>query len=426
MAYIIQKTKTVGLFMLQLACTVLSASAGDVSITATGAIGDGRTDNTAAIQRAIDSCHRSGGGRVTVPRGVFVSGGLVLYSYIELHLQAGAVLKGSTRLADYPLGCFLKAKGCTDVQLTGTGTLDGSGQAFYNADFQPLPRPQPFLLFDTCTFVRIRDIKLIQSPAHAIRLVGCQQVVVDGIYMDFPERSPNTDGIDIVDSRDVHISNSTLITGDDAICLKCHKGKVENVTITNCVIQSDDGGIKLGTGSNDTIQHCTFSNVILRNTRFALAMFMQEGGVYRFINFNNITIQNGGRQENVYPIYIDVDKKRAEEKLGLVEHIQFGNIQAETYGNILIAGQPTAPLRYISLHNITLLVRNCADLSSFKKPRGNRNTPVFADTKDLSSVPAHITLGYIRNLQMSGVKVVDECTGGRRTVFHKTDITEWP
>ncbi len=413
-------------FLLLWQMFALTVIAADVNILTTGAIGDGRTDNTAAIQKAIDSCSQTGGGRVTVPQGVFVSGSLLLRSYIELHLQGGAVLKGSTRLADYPLGCFLKASGCTVVQLTGTGTFDGSGTAFYNADFQPLPRPQPFLLFDSCSFIKIRDIKLVHSPSHAIRLVGCREVVVDGIYMDFPQRSPNTDGIDIVDTKNVYINNSTFITGDDAICLKCHKGKVENVTVSNCTIESDDGGIKLGTGSNDTIQHCTFSNIVIRNTRFALALFMQEGGVYRFINFNNITIQNGGRQKNVYPIYVDVDKKRAEEKLGLIEYIQFSNIQAETSGNILIAGQPTAPLQYIGLHNITLLIRNCTDLSGFKKPRGNRNTPVFADTKDLSSIPAHITLGYIRNLQISGVKIVDECTGGKRMSFHKIEVTEVP
>jgi polygalacturonase len=396
----------------------------DVNILSTGALADGKTINTNAIQKAIDDCYRTGGGRVTVPEGIFITGQLTLYSNIELYLQAGAILKGSTDMKDYPNGSFMIARGCKDVRITGTGTIDGTGEAFYDADFQPLKRPQPFILFDSCQFIKLRDVKIINVPSHCFRIINSLEVLVEGIYMNFAERSPNTDGIDIVDTRNVYISNCTLFTGDDAICLKNHKGKVENVAVTNCFIQSDDGGIKLGTGSSDTIQHCTFSNIVIRNTRYALAFFMQEGGVYRFISFNNITIQNGGRNKNVYPIYMDVDKKVKEGKLGLIEYINFSNIQIETKGNILIAGQPSAPLQNITLSNITMLVRNCEDLSKFKKPRGNRNLPVFADTRDLSSVPANITLGYIKNLRLHEVRVVDECNVNRRKTYHKEQVTE--
>jgi polygalacturonase len=396
----------------------------DINILSTGALADGKTLNSIAIQTAIDECSKSGGGKVIVPKGVFITGQLTFHSNIELHLQAGAVLKGSTNIKHYPNRSFIIAKGCNDIQITGTGTIDGSGEAFYDANFQPLKRPQPFILFDSCRFIKLRDFKLINSPSHGFRIFNSAEVVVDRIYMNFAERSPNTDGIDIVDTRNVYISNSTFITGDDAICLKSHAGKVENVTVTNCYIQSDDGGIKLGTGSADTIQHCSFSNIVIRNTRFALAMFMQEGGVYRFINFSNINIQNGGRQKNVYPIYIDVDKKTAAGKLGLIEYINFNNLQIETRGNILIAGQPSAPLQNITLSNITMLVQNCDDVSKYKKPRGNRSLPVFADTKDLSAIAAHITLGFIQNLRWHEVQVIDNCISPKRKIFYKEKVTE--
>lgn len=395
----------------------------DIDILTTGAVADGKTINTVAIQKAIDDCHASGGGKVIVPKGVFISGQLLLRSGIELHLQAGAVLKGSVSMGDYPNGSFLIAKSCNNIQLTGMGTLDGSGSAFYDASFQPLKRPQPFILFDSCHFIRTRDIKIINSPSHTFRLINCSEVVVDGIYMNHPERSPNTDGIDIVDSKNVYISNSTFITGDDAICLKSHASKVQNVTVTNCIIMSDDGGIKLGTGSKDTIEHCSFSNIIIRNTRFALALFMQEGGVYRFISFNNINIQNGGRNKNVYPIYIDVDKKTADGKLGLVEFISFTNLQIETSGNILIAGQPTAPIQNITLSHIRMQITNCTDITKYKKPRGNKKTPVFADTKDLSAIPAHVTLGYINNLRLNNIDIIDQCETNKRKRFHQQEVT---
>jgi polygalacturonase len=390
-------------------CCFLSAHTTDINILSTGALPDGKTVNSIAIQKAIDSCAATGGGKVVVPAGVFVSGSLQLHSGIELHLQSGAVLMGSRSMADYPLGSLLVAKGCTNVQLTGTGTINGSGDAFYDQNFQPLQRPLPFLLFDSCRFLRIRDVKVVNSPSHVFRIVKCSEVVIDGIYLNNPERSPNTDGIDLVDSRNVYISNSTLITGDDAICLKSHFGKVENVTVTNCTIQSDDAAIKCGTGSKDTIQHCVFSNIVIRNTRYGLALFMQEGGVYRYLLFNNISIQTGGRNKNHYPVFVDVDRKRAGEKLGRIENISFSNLQIETRGNILIAGQPSAPLRHISLHNISMRVRDCHDLSKQKKPRGNKNTPVFADTKDLANVNAHVVIAYVDGLYGNGVQVVDEC-----------------
>jgi polygalacturonase len=398
--------------------------ANDINILANGAVGDGKTMNTAAIQKSIDDCYQRGGGKVIVPKGIFICGQLSLHSNIELYLAADAVLKGSSDMRDYPDGSFLIARGCRNIQLTGMGTIDGTGEAFYDADFQPLKRPQPFVLFDSCSFIRIRDIKIINSPSHTFRIINSRQLVVDGIYMHHPERSPNTDGIDIVDTKNVSISNSTFICGDDAICLKTDFGKVENVTVTNCYIESDDGGIKLGTGSTDTIEHCTFSNIVLRRTRYALALFMQEGGVYRFISFNNISIQTGGRNKNVYPIYIDVDKKKADGRLGLIEYIRFSNLQIETKGNILISGQPQAPLQHLSLSNITMVVSDCADLSKFKKPRGNRNLPVFTDTKDLSSIPAHITLGYIQNLRLHEVNVIDKCAVNKRKMYHKEQVTE--
>jgi polygalacturonase len=396
----------------------------DINILATGAVADGKTINTIAVQKAIDACSGTGGGKVTVPNGVFITGQLSLHSNIELHLQSGAVLKGSTNINHYPNGSFIIVRGCNNIQITGMGTIDGTGEAFYDANFQPLPRPQPFILFDSCRFIKLRDFKIVNAPSHGFRIFNSAEVVVDGIYMNFAERSPNTDGIDIVDTRNVHISNSTLITGDDAICLKSHASKVENVTVVNCFIQSDDGGIKLGTGSADTIEHCTFSNIIIRNTRFALALFMQEGGVYRFINFNGISIQNGGRQKNVYPIYVDVDKKTQQGKLGLTEHIHFNNLQIATRGNILIAGQPSAPLQYITLTNIFMLVENCDDVTNYKKPRGNRKLPVFADTRDLSAKPAHITLGFIKHLRLNGIQVVDKCNGVKRKIYYKEKVTE--
>jgi polygalacturonase len=110
------------------------AGAADCNVRDFGAVGDGSTVNTAAIQKAIDACRDAGGGRVVVPRGVFVSGTLRLHSHVELHLEGGAVLKGSPNLSDYQLGGqvvgLLYSENVENVSITGRGQIDGNGDAF--------------------------------------------------------------------------------------------------------------------------------------------------------------------------------------------------------------------------------------------------------------------------------------------------------
>ena len=72
-----------------------------MNIAEFGAVADGKTVNTLAIQAAIDACHANGGGRVVIPAGTYVTGSLFLRSHVELHLEQGAKLIASTHLEDY-------------------------------------------------------------------------------------------------------------------------------------------------------------------------------------------------------------------------------------------------------------------------------------------------------------------------------------
>ena len=136
---------------------VARADAGSpFDIRRAGAVGDGSTLNTRAIQATIDHCAAGGGGTVVVPKGVFRTGALFLKPHVDLQLDDGAVLQGSTDIADYPVlkngryeGHFrdlvaplLSVDGCDHFRLTGPGTLDGNGAAFWRAK-QPDGRPPP-------------------------------------------------------------------------------------------------------------------------------------------------------------------------------------------------------------------------------------------------------------------------------------------
>src|SRR5262249_9186819 len=115
-------------------------------ITEFGAVGDGMTMNTSMIQKAIDHAAEAGGGTVEIPKGVFLSGAIFLKSGVNLHIAQDGVLKGSTDVADYPkmqtrieghfqewLPALVNSKGATHLDISGEGTLDGSGQPYWDA-----------------------------------------------------------------------------------------------------------------------------------------------------------------------------------------------------------------------------------------------------------------------------------------------------
>jgi polygalacturonase len=276
------------------------------------------------------------------------------------------------------------------------------------------------LTFDSCENIKIRDVRLIESPSHVIVLDKSRFVEITGITLLNHEQSPNTDGIDVTDSRDVFISNCYMESGDDLICLKSQTRMVENVVATNCTLVSDDAAIKLGTGGHVGTRFCTFSNIIIRNTRYGIALFQMDGGIYENLLFQNIIIETGSRNKNRYPIFVDIDKRRADGKLGSINNVQFIGLQIITDGNCLIAGQPEAPLSNLTLKDVTMTLTGINDVSTFKKPRGNKTLSHFADMKDLSNRAAHFTIGYVNGLNMENVKIMYAKgveNGGRRKDF---------
>jgi Glycosyl hydrolases family 28 len=245
-------------------------------------------------------------------------------------------------------------------------------------------------------------------------------VVVEGISIINDMLSPNTDGIDVRNTRNVRISNCYIETGDDAICLKTSikssqpKYFTENVTVTNCILKSDDAGLKLGTGSAYLTRNCIFSNCVIQDTRFGIALFMEEGGKIENYQFNNIIIQGKSRHKTEYPIYIDIDRKKQAYNFGKIDGVQFNNLTIETRGNILIGGQKTALIENISFDNVKMKITEAVDLKEMKKPKGNRSVPRFADSDDFAAENAHITIGNAQNITLRNFTIQDDNTSIKR------------
>lgn len=292
---------------------VRSISAMDLNITETGAVADGKTLNTAAIQQAIDQVSAGGGGRVVVPEGVFKTGSLFLKAGVELHLAEGAVLLGSTDLADYPkqmtrieghfepwTSALVNAQDLAGVKITGRGTLDGNGKPFWvafwkrraeNPKCTNLEVERPRILFlQNCTDVAIRDIHLKDSGFWNLHVYKCRGVLIEDVSITAPHgdrpnitsqdqpweeisvnRAPSSDGIDVDSSQNVVIRRCSISNGDDCIALKGTKGPlamedassppVENIIVEDCDFLHGDGVLTCGSEATKV------RNVMVRNCR---------------------------------------------------------------------------------------------------------------------------------------------------------------
>ncbi len=413
------------------------AAARDCLITEFGAkAGDDVTD-TRAIQAAIDSCAASGGGRVVVPAGRFVSGTLYLKSHIELHLSRGSLLLGSPRLEDYAASKeavsshtegkrdgLLIAEKAEHVAISGAGIVDGNGESFWEPGFMAtgksrpsLPRPMPWVEFRDSRFVSVRDTTFRNSPSYGVAFTRTSDVHVDNVKVFNDPRSPNTDGIQVNDSQRVTIRAVHIATGDDAIVLKSDNADVEDVVVSDSILTSDDGAFKLGTSSSKAIRRVTLRDTTMIDSRIGVALFMRRGGIYEDIEVRNLRFTGRSRSWMEWPIYIDVDRRAEGNALGTIRDVRIEGMRIEGRGNILVTGNPASVMENITLRDIEFRVSEPAPLARLSnKPRGNVTAGTVPGSVDHSRENSHFTFGHIRNLVVDNVRVTGkpEHVGARR------------
>jgi hypothetical protein len=403
-------------------------------ITAFGARpGDGRAD-TAAIQQAINRCAGTGG-TVLVPAGRFETGGLELRSDMVFRLAPGAVLAAIPDISLYPdrrdararagsasaaddthetYKAILYANGARNLVIEGPGTLDGQGPRFWDPDFYDLaiprptrPRPQQMIELVDCADVVVRNLRMVEAPAYSLRFYRCDRVRAEGITVRNDPRSPNTDGIQIRDTVNAFIAGADIATGDDAIVVKSYDRMVDNLVVTDSILQSDDSALKFGTAGYVGVQNSLFANIIIRRSRFGIALFQMDGGAYLNNRFHNIAIETGGRGERHLAVYADIDRRREGVPLGRIEGLYLSDIAIQTAGNVLIAGQPEAPIRDLVLTNVTLTAEAPSERFGPKrrKPRGNAFVPATGTTRDFAPVPASVTIAHAEDVRIDGLDV---------------------
>jgi polygalacturonase len=267
--------------------------AGNFNVTTYGAAGDGKTDDTTALQAALTAAGKAGGGTVVVPAGTYLSGPITLSSGTRLELSAGAEVE-MLPMASYPgATAFITAKSAHDIALTGSGTIEGQGQAWWNAltATPTLARPQE-VSFSNSTRVLISGIRLQNSPEEHIWVKGDTDVTVKGITistlaMSGQHAPNNTDGVDI-NANGVFFCNNDIACGDDNVVMEgtniyvaystfgvghgCSigsitQGGVSAVTVDHIAFDGTTAGIRMKSerGRGGLVENLTYSNLTMTN-----------------------------------------------------------------------------------------------------------------------------------------------------------------
>lgn len=423
------------------------------------ASGNGRDNDRAALQAAIDACAEAGGGTVYFPAGTYLTGTLRLRSRVTLHLEAGCVLQSSRDPNDYEEGPrkrsrhLLVADEVEKVGIVGRGVLEGTGEEDFALRWGVVEEPEHrfgVVLFQDCRDVVVRDITIRNSDAWTLHFRRCDHLLIDGVRILNNLRHTNSDGIDPNGCRDVRISNCHIVAGDDAIVLKAGDGRpCEDVTVTNCVLETTCTGVKFGSESAGDFRNIRVSNCVIRHGAAGISFHIADGATAERIGFSNIAIEtslpstdyptlDAFRQAPFYerldpatlqiqsegdapyapwvnfqryPIMVDICRRKPESRLGLIRDVSFCDIDIATPSKVLIQGMIERPFENVRIRNMTLRATAYEDWSTNSKvgssPHVGTTREQWGDKRNTcyARQPSYVTVAHVNGLRIDGLTV---------------------
>ncbi len=357
--------------------------AADYRITDFGAVADGQTVCTKAIQVAIDESSKLNG-KVIVPAGEFVTGTLFFRNNTTLVLEKNARILGSSSLADYPhtevdfrfwgdtwvYQSLIIAHHVENITIEGEGTIDGRGSVFSTTTTKKPDRyrNRPYLLwFAECRNVTVRDVELTNSAMWMQSYIRCEKLRIDGIRV-FNHCNKNNDLMDIDGCRNVIITRVTGDADDDGITFKSTSNRIsENIIVSDCIISSHCNALKFGTETTTGFRNVSVSNCIIRKSVettaktgypegiSGISLEIVDGGIMENITISNIVI-DGPR----VPVFVRLGNRARKyyaeapsPSVGLIRNILLTNIVAQASSPVgcAIAGIPEGKIDGITLSN---------------------------------------------------------------------------
>ncbi len=350
------------------------------SIEKYGAKADGITLNTKSINAAIIDCNRKGGGVVLIPGGIWLTGPLVLKSNVNLHLAKNALLQFTKDLNEYKLveGNWeglpqmrnqspVSATDATNIAITGSGIIDGNGDAWrmvkkgklnetewknlvasggmlsddkktwypseksfrgsqlknpgviapekdlaYYNNIKDFLRPNMILL-TRCKRILLEGVTFQNSPAWNLHPLMCEDLTVRNVYAKNPWYAQNGDGIDVESCKNILIENSTFDVGDDGICIKSGRDEAgrkramptENLLVKNCTVYHAHGGFVIGSEMSGGAKNLYVEDCTFIGTDIGLRFKTTRGrgGIVENIFIKNIAMKDIAGEAILFDMY---------------------------------------------------------------------------------------------------------------------------
>lgn len=383
-----------------------------------GAVGDGTTMNTKAIQRAVDCVSGNGGGTIYFPPGDYLTGTLRLRDNVTLYLEMGCTIWGSTDLDHYDPDHkhLLWAEDARNIALVGRGAIDGNGPRFWdNGRLErwlrgevDLPRTADMIRFDRCENVILEDIDVRYGSFWNIGFGYCRRItvraltIINGIY---EEDGPNTDGINLWNCTKIRISDCDIQTGDDCIVVL---GDSRDVTITNCKFTTTETALMIS-----GVRNLTFSNSTIHDAGCGVGFRVWNGIVVDGVLIDNIVMDvsekfnTGGQAIYLwsFPLYVESDdqipKDRPLPPAGVVDNVTISNVTAKANGGVFITGfrEREGYIKGLTLDNIRIHMFGGKDKSEL-----NADPPDPYPIYGFHGAPYAMYFRYVENLILHNVQ----------------------
>jgi polygalacturonase len=379
----------------------------EFSVADFGTKADGKTKDTDAIAKALDAVEKEGGGTLRFPAGTYLTGAVRLRSKVGIHLDKGATLLFSTDPADYPVvvtrwegtecmnySGLLYARDASDIAITGEGTIDGQGSAWW--PWAPRARP---------TLVKLRELgettddptqRVFGTPEAGLRPtlfepVNCQRILLEGVHFinspfwtlhpiycsDITARNmklfgtgPNTDGLNPDSCRNILIENCDFDTGDDCVTLKSGRDKdgrrvgkpTENVWVRNCTFKRGHGTVVIGSEMSGGVRNVLAENLTADGTDAGVRIKTRRGrgGVVENVVYRNMTLKNIAKQAITIDMFYDVGNnpdvdQSGAEGLPVIRNVLVENLKCDGADTaIVVRGLPDSPITGVTLRNVDI------------------------------------------------------------------------
>ena len=385
------------LLVLAMSTGAASKSFKQFTVTDHGAIGDGHTLNTKAIQAVIDLCGDSGGGTVVIPEGVFLTGAIFLKSGVNLTIERGGALKGSVNPDDYPqvftrwegverewTSALVNAFDMAALILNGEGVIDGSGDQWmirYPRNSRELHTGRPRLIaVQNCRNVSVSGLTLKNQACWGLFILYSEDAVVENLTIRAEHNIISSDGIDIDSSRRVRIAGCDIDVNDDCIAIKSGKDEdgrrvnrpAEDVLVEQCRFRYGHGGVSMGSEMSGGIHNVEIRNCIVEADNWAPIRFKSQpsrGGVVENITYRDITLQNTRKAFEFNMAWRMVPPiKPPSDPLPVVRHVRIINVVGTVQSVGDMHGLKDSPIQDVAFQNCKIsahtgfLLENVEDL----------------------------------------------------------------